>query len=55
MGRRRWILRGDLNIILYLEEKRRGIRRMERDNEELQNVIDDIDLIELETHNETFT
>jgi len=55
MDHKRWILGGDLNIILYLEVKRWRIGKKERDSEGLQKLIDDLHPIDVETRNGTFT
>jgi exonuclease III len=51
----RWILGGDFNMIHNLDEKRGGTRRLEPESGDFQNLIDNSNLIDLETSNGTFT
>jgi hypothetical protein len=55
VGNQKWILGGDLNIILNLEEKKGGIRRLDKDSENIQRMIENLHLIDIETWNGTFT
>jgi exonuclease III len=50
-----WTIGGDFNIIRGLEEKKGGSRRLERDSEVFNNLIDDLHLIDLDTSNGTYT
>jgi hypothetical protein len=51
----RWIIGGDFNIILYLEEKKGGNRRLNKNSEGFQKIIEDLHLIDIEARNDTFT
>jgi hypothetical protein len=55
VGPQNWILGGDFNIILTLEEKRGGTRRLDQDSGKLRDIIEDLHLIDIETQNGTFT
>jgi exonuclease III len=55
IGQKRWILGGDFNIILTLEEKRGGLRRMEQDSGKFRDLIDHLKLIDIESKNGSFT
>jgi hypothetical protein len=48
-------LGGDFNMILTLEEKRGGKKRLEKDSAKFQEVLDLHKLIEIENGNATFT
>jgi len=52
---RQWIIGEDFNIILSLEEKRGGIRRLYGDSEGFQKFIEDIHLIDIQTRNNIVT
>jgi hypothetical protein len=49
VGHKRWIVGGDLNIILTLEEKRGGKKRLDQDNIKLRDLIDHLKLVDIET------
>jgi len=51
----RWIVGGELKIILILEEKTRGIERLDQDNGKFKSLIDRLKLIDIETRNGIFT
>jgi exonuclease III len=51
----KWIVGGDFNIIRSLEEKKGGSRRLDRDSDAFNNLIDDLRLIDLEAINGTHT
>jgi exonuclease III len=51
----RWTLGGDFNIIRSLEEKKGGSRRLDLDTIDFNTLIDDLNLIDLETSNGTHT
>jgi hypothetical protein len=55
VGQKCWIVGGDLNIILTLEEKKGGKKHLEQDNIKLQELIDSLKLVDIETGNGTFT
>jgi endonuclease/exonuclease/phosphatase family metal-dependent hydrolase len=55
VGQQRWIMGGDFNIILSLEEKKGGIRRLDKESANFQDMIDTLHLIDVETWNGTFT
>jgi exonuclease III len=46
-----WIVGGDFNIIRSLEEKRGGSRRLDRESDDFNNLIDNLHLIDLDTSN----
>lgn len=52
---KKWILDSDFNIILSLEENKGGSRKLNRDSEGFQNIIDDMKLVDLETTNGMYT
>jgi Rad3-related DNA helicase len=49
------IVGGDFNLIHNLDEEKGGTRHLEQESSKFQNLIDNIDLINLETPNGTFT
>jgi exonuclease III len=51
----KWIVGGDFNIIRSLEEKKGGSRRLDRDSEAFNSLIDDLRLIDIEANNGTHT
>jgi hypothetical protein len=51
----RWIVGGDFNLIRNLDEKKGGIWHLEHESSDFQNLIDNTDLIDLESPNGTFT
>jgi exonuclease III len=51
----RWIIGGDFNMILTLEEKRGGKKRLEQDNIKFQELLDQHKLVDIENGNGTFT
>ena len=55
IGPARWIIGGDFNIILTLEEKSRGTKQLEHDSGKFQMLMDQLKLIDIETRNEVFT
>jgi hypothetical protein len=55
VGHKRWIVGGDINIILTLEEKRGGKKRLDLDNIKLRDLIDRLKLVDIETSNKPFT
>jgi hypothetical protein len=46
-----WIVGGDFNIIRSLEEKRGASRRLDRESDDFNNLIDNLHLIDLDTSN----
>jgi hypothetical protein len=50
-----WVLGGDFNMILTLEEKTGGIKRLEQDNGNFKSLIDQLNLVDIETRNGIFT
>jgi mannosylglycoprotein endo-beta-mannosidase len=50
-----WLIGGDFNIIRNLEEKKGGSRRLERDSEIFNSLIDDLHLVDIETSNDIHT
>jgi hypothetical protein len=50
-----WILGGDFNMILMLEEKKGGTKWLEPDNGKFKTLIDQLNLVDIETRNGTFT
>jgi exonuclease III len=55
IGQKRWILGGDFNIILTLEEKRGGSKWLDQDSGKFRDLIDHLKLIDIETRNGSFT
>jgi hypothetical protein len=51
VGQQRWIIGGDFNIIISLDEKRGGVRILDKDSENFQNLIEDLHLIDIEAQN----
>jgi exonuclease III len=51
----RWIVGGDFNMILTLEEKRGGKKRLEQDSIKFQEFLDLHKLVDIENGNGTFT
>jgi exonuclease III len=51
----RWIVGGDYNLIRSLEEKKGGSRRLDQDSIDFNSLIDNLNLIDLEAINGTFT
>jgi len=51
----RWILGGDFNIILTLEEKSGGLKCLEQDSNKFCHLIDSLNLIDIETRNGPYT
>jgi exonuclease III len=43
-----WVIGGDFNLIRSLEEKKGGSRRLERDSEVFNNLIDDLHLVDMD-------
>jgi exonuclease III len=54
-GQERWILGGDFNMILTLEEKSGGLKRLDQDSTKFIHLIDRLNLIDIETRNGSFT
>jgi exonuclease III len=52
---KRWIIGGDFNMILTLEEKRRGKKRLEKDSTKFQELIENLKLVDIENSNGTYT
>ena len=50
-----WIIGGDFNIISSLNEKKGGIRRLDRDSASLQTLIWELKLADIQTTNGLFT
>jgi hypothetical protein len=50
-----WILGGDFNMILTLEEKTGGIKILEQDSGKFKALIDQLKLVDIENSNGTFT
>jgi exonuclease III len=50
-----WILGGDFNMILSLEEKTGGSKRLEQDSGKFKTLIDQLKLVDIENNNGTFT
>jgi len=50
-----WILSGDFNMILSLEEKTGGRKRFEQDSGKFKTLIDQLNLVDIENINGTFT
>jgi ribonuclease HI/exonuclease III len=51
----KWILGGDFNMILTLEEKTGGLKRLEQDSGKFKALIDQLKLVDIENNNDTFT
>jgi hypothetical protein len=52
---RNWILGGDFNMILSLEEKIGGTKKLEQDSSKFKTLIDHLKLVDIENSNGTFT
>jgi exonuclease III len=52
---RNWILGGDFNMILMLEEKIGGTKKLEQDSGKFKTLIDQLKLVDIESSNDTFT
>ena len=50
-----WILGGDFNLIMNLEEKKGGIRNLNTASVHFNDLIDTLDLIDVRTSNGIFT
>jgi hypothetical protein len=50
-----WILGGDFNMILSLEEKTGGSKRLEQDSGKFKTLIEHLKLVDIENSNGTFT
>jgi hypothetical protein len=50
-----WVLGGDFNMILMLEEKTGGTKRLEQDSGKFKSLIDQLNLVDIETRNGIFT
>jgi exonuclease III len=55
IGTQRWILGGDFNMIIGLEEKKGGTCMLGNDNEKFHRTIGLLNLIDIETDNGPFT
>jgi len=55
IGGNRWILGGDFNMICNLDEKRGGMRHIEAESGDFQQLIDILGIINIDTSNGTFT
>jgi exonuclease III len=54
-GQERWILGGDFNMVLTLEEKSGGLKCLDQDSANFNHLIDKLHLINIETRNGSFT
>jgi exonuclease III len=52
---RNWILGGDFNMILTLEEKTGGAKKLDSDSGKFQALIDQLNLVDIENSNGTYT
>jgi exonuclease III len=52
---KRWIIGGDFNMILTLEEKRGGKKCLEQDSAKFQELIENLRLVDIENGNGTYT
>jgi exonuclease III len=50
-----WIIGGDFNMILTLEEKTGGLKRLEPDSARFKSLIEQLKMVDLETRNGIFT
>jgi hypothetical protein len=50
-----WILGGNFNMILSLEEKIGGTKKLEQDSGKLKTHIDHLNLVDIKNSNGTFT
>jgi exonuclease III len=50
-----WIVGGDFNIILTLEEKSGGLKRLDQDSGRFKTLIEQLNLVDMETRNGIFT
>jgi hypothetical protein len=50
-----WDLGRDFNMILTLEEKTKGTKRLEQDNGKFKSPIDQLNLVDIETRDGIFT
>jgi len=50
-----WVLGGDFNMILTLEEKTGRTKRLEQDSGKFKSLIDQLNLVDIETRNGIFT
>jgi exonuclease III len=50
-----WIIGGDFNIILTLEEKCGGLKRLDQDSGRFKTLIEQLNLVDMETRNGIFT
>jgi hypothetical protein len=50
-----WVLGGDFNMILTLEEKTGDTKRLEQDSGKFQTLIDQLNLVDIEARNGIFT
>jgi exonuclease III len=52
---KRWIIGGDFNMILMLEEKQGGKKCLEQDSAKFQELIENLRLVDIENRNGTYT
>jgi exonuclease III len=52
---KRWIIEGDFYMIITLEEKRGGKKRLEQDSTKLKELIENLKLVDIENRNGTYT
>ena len=50
-----WIIGGDFNLIRSLDEKKGGIRQLNPINDTFNEVINNLNLVDVRTNNDTFT
>jgi exonuclease III len=50
-----WIIGGDFNMILTLEEKTGGTKRLEQDSGKFKTLIEQLNMVDMETQNGIFT
>jgi hypothetical protein len=50
-----WVMGGDFNMILTLEEKTGGTKRLEQDSGKFKTLIDQLNMVDIETRNGIFT
>ena len=50
-----WILGGDFNMIMTLEEKSGGSKRLEQDSGKFKSLLEQLNLVDIENSNGTFT
>ena len=55
LGGKPWILRGDLNLVRNLDDKKGGIRKLNPISEYLNEVIANLEMVDVRMTNGTFT